>query len=412
MMRRTVILIVAIAAVMALAWAAGFYRDHLRGVGPAVGEPPRDIAEVINTTGMPLTLPDGFSMTIFARDLGDPRAMIKDPSDTLLVSIPAQGRVAALPDRNGDGAADEVVPVIWALDRPHGLALRCMKTEGVPSGQCTLYVAETGRVAAYDYDQGNMKAANKRTIMELPSDGGHFTRSLLLLPPPNDHKLLVAVGSSCNVCEEGDLRRAKILIVDLNGAAGETFASGLRNAVFMAVAPQTGKVWATEMGRDLLGDDTPPDEINIIEQGRHYGWPICYGRNIQDTAFHPNDHAHTRAHCALPFEVPSHIDIPAHSAPLGLAFVPSEGWPEAWRGDLLVAFHGSWNRSVPTGYKIVRYDLDEQGNVLGVSDVISGWLTAQGALGRPVDILVEPHGIMYISDDKAGVVYRVTYTLP
>ncbi|MDZ4296220.1 MAG: hypothetical protein U1A16_02515, partial [Patescibacteria group bacterium] len=113
-MRRTIILIVAIVAVMGLAWAGGFYWDHLRGVGPAVREPPRDIAEVINTTGMPLTLPDGFSMTIFARDLGAPRAMIKDPSDTLLVSIPAQGRVAALPDRNGDGAADELVPVIWA----------------------------------------------------------------------------------------------------------------------------------------------------------------------------------------------------------------------------------------------------------------------------------------------------------
>jgi len=149
------------------------------------------------------------------------------------------------------------------------------------------------------------------------------------------------------------------------------------------------------MGRDLLGDDMPPDEINIIEEGKNYGWPVCYGKNIHDTDFDHN--TYVRNPCMEPFETPSHIDIPAHSAPLGLAF---------YKNDLLVAYHGSWNRSVPTGYKIVKMNLDANGNYLGQEDFISGWLQEGNALGRPVDILAD-RGRIFISDDKAGVIYLV-----
>jgi len=172
----------------------------------------------------------------------------------------------------------------------------------------------------------------------------------------------------------------------------------------MTVHPKTGKVWATEMGRDLLGDDLPPDEINIIEQGRDYGWPFCFGRNVHDTNFDPS---HKRR-CSEPESFPSHINVPAHSAPLGLAFFPEGVWPEEFRNDLLVAYHGSWNRSVPTGYKIVRYRLDSEGRNLGAEDFITGWLTKEGALGRPADIMALPEGrTIFISDDKAGVIYRL-----
>ena len=194
-------------------------------------------------------------------------------------------------------------------------------------------------------------------------------------------------------------------MVSADGGVLRTFASGLRNPVFMTIHPETKKVWATEMGRDMLGDDLPPDEINIIAKGRNYGWPFCYGKNVHDDDFDPA----MKKSCREPETYPSHIDIPAHSAPLGLSFFPEDGWPAGFRNNLLVAYHGSWNRSVPTGYKIVRYRLDGSGNLLGVDDFVSGWLTKDGtALGRPVDIMVRPGGTIFVSDDKAGVIYRIT----
>ena len=228
---------------------------------------------------------------------------------------------------------------------------------------------------------------------------------------------MISVGSSCNVCFESDSRRAKILKYDTATGKTTDFAKGIRNAVFLAIHPVTGKIWATEMGRDLLGDDIPPDEINIISSPStssgqnsvpNFGWPICYGKNIHDAVFDKN--IYIRNPCMEPFEIGSHIDLQAHSAPLGLAFFPEEGWPEEYWRNLLVAYHGSWNRTVPTGYKIVRFKLDAQGKVLsGPEDFMTGWLTTEGALGRPVDILIEPGGKIYISDDKAGVVYLVKY---
>lgn len=191
-------------------------------------------------------------------------------------------------------------------------------------------------------------------------------------------------------------------------ATGESnvIARGLRNSVFFTWHPVTQKLWATEMGRDNLGDNTPPDEINIIEEGKTYGWPNCYGKNIHDSEF--DKKVYVRNPCMEPFETPSTIDIPAHSAPLGLAFIPSNSdWPKEYWGNLLVAYHGSWNRSTPTGYKVVRHKFNEKGDYQGVEDFITGWLTPKGALGRPVDILVRPDGTLYLSDDKAGVIYKI-----
>jgi glucose/arabinose dehydrogenase len=203
---------------------------------------------------------------------------------------------------------------------------------------------------------------------------------------------------------ETDKRYASILVADADGGHLKTFAEGLRNSVFLTSHPVTRHIWATEMGRDYLGDELPPDEINIILEGQNYGWPYCYGKRVHDDKFDPE--GLKRDFCKD--TVPSFIDIPAHSAPLGLAFFPEE-WPKEYRYHLLVAYHGSWNRSTPTGYKVVRYKLDEGGNVLGEEDFITGWLTPHGALGRPVDILIKDDGVIFISDDKAGVIYRVVY---
>ena len=183
-------------------------------------------------------------------------------------------------------------------------------------------------------------------------------------------------------------------------------------------------MWVTEMGRDLLGDDLPPDEINVIpieasvnsglsvadqNPTLNYGWPNCYGKNIHDTNFDKN--TYIRNPCMEPFEIPSKVDLQAHSAPLGLAFVSENSvWPKEYRDNLIVAFHGSWNRTKPTGYKLVRIKLDKNGNYLGTEDFITGWITPDGALGRPVDVKFGPDGALYVSDDKAGVVYKIKYS--
>jgi len=402
-MKKALLTLLLLCCAALLVWGAAFFWRNLRGAGPALKSSSVDIVRLVekldtDAQDIRLRLQPGFSLSIFAQGLVDPRVMILDPADTLLVSVPSKGRVVALPDHDKDGRADRVVTVVDGLDRPHGLAFRC-------APDCRLYIAEEGQVNAYSYNPKTLKAVKQRKVADLPAGGGHVTRTLLFLPRPYNDQLLISVGSSCNVCIEQEWRRAKVLAVSAGGGKLRAFASGLRNSVFMTIHPETNKVWATEMGRDYLGDNLPPDEINILAEGRNYGWPFCYGKNVHDNDFDPA----MKKLCREPETYPSHIDIPAHSAPLGLAFIPDDGWPAGFRSNLLVAYHGSWNRSVPTGYKIVRYRLDGSGYFLRVDDFVTGWLTKEGtALGRPVDIIVRPGGTVLVSDDKAGVIYRIT----
>ena len=218
---------------------------------------------------------------------------------------------------------------------------------------------------------------------------------------------LLSIGSTCDVCIENDERHAAIFSMNTDGTDFKKVASGLRNSVFFDWSYVDGRMWATEMGRDNLGDNLPPDEINIIESGKNYGWPFCYGKNILDTKFNSSE-------ISCSEKAPSHVDLQAHSAPLGLAFVPEEGWPEDYWYDLIVALHGSWNRSEPTGYKLVRIKLDAKGNYEGQEDFVTGWLkpVQAQASGRPVDVRIFPGGTMYVSDDKAGAIYKINYNNP
>ena len=175
----------------------------------------------------------------------------------------------------------------------------------------------------------------------------------------------------------------------------DIYARGIRNAVGFVFHPETDEMYATENSRDYLGDDLPPDEINIAESNKHYGWPYCYGKNTPDPEF-DDGNCNSRA--------PSFVDLQAHSAPLGLAFNFGNNFPEEYKGNLFVAYHGSWNRKVPTGYKVVRVDKARQ-----VHDFATGWLTDNKVSGRPVDIIFGKDGVMYISDDNAGLVYRIWY---
>lgn len=364
--------------------------------------PPENIEET-----PPFTLPPGFKVSLFAKIPGA-RVMAhagEAMGGGLLVSATGEGKIF-LAKNTG-----EALVLAENLKNPHGIAERCD-----PPGQCTLYIAEEDAVSSFLYDSGLQKLVKKERLVELPSGDGHFTRTIIFLPYPDENTLLISVGSSCDVCREKDNRRAKILAYNIKTKEVREFAQGLRNSVFLALHPVSGLVFATEMGRDWLGDNLPPDEINIIRQeknsAKNYGWPICYGKNIHDAEFDKN--AYIRNPCTEPFEIPSHIDIPAHSAPLGLAFIPEEGWPSEWWYDLLVAYHGSWNRSTPSGYKIVRFPLDENGNPAGEAiDFMTGFIpdtatSRDGALGRPVDILIEPGGTIYVSDDKAGAIYKIT----
>src|SRR3990167_1321900 len=391
-MKKILGLILLIVSIVVLIKAGSFVRKNYSGAIPAFTKSKIDITKVINTTEMPLILPNGFSITIFAKNIPNARVLIKDQESNILVSSPKEGKVFTLPDKNNDGAADENVEVISNLNEPHGLAFH-------PQNKNKLYIAENNQVAIYDYDLQTMKASNKKKIIDLPLGGGHSTRTIIFTP---DGKLLTSIGSTCNVCNEEDNRRAKIMISNDDGSDFRPYASGLRNSVFMTINPKTREVFVTEMGRDALGDDIPPDEINIIKDGKNYGWPFCYGKQIQDTNFSNTNES--KQFCQQ--STPTTIDLQAHSAPLGLTFLTSKKWPSEYQNNLFVAYHGSWNRSVPTGYKIVRHKFDNKGNYLGAEDFITGWLKDRDVSGRPTGIL-QKDDALFIADDKAEVVYRV-----
>lgn len=269
----------------------------------------------------PLIVPDGFVATIFSRDVKGARVMIRDPNGVMLVSETlrgTEGKVVALPDADNNNEADRTVTVLEGLSQPHGLYLRC-----IANAACTLYVAETDALKTYAYNPETLTATYEKTIANFPSGRGHYTRTLL--PSLDNTKLFISIGSSCNVCHEVDSMRATVQELDLETNVMTTYATGLRNTIFMAFDPVTKQLWGTDNGRDLLGDDTPPDDINIIQQGKDYGWPLCYGNNIHDTDF--DSKQYVRDPCAD--ATPPHIALQAHSAALGIAFIEGDAWQDS-----------------------------------------------------------------------------------
>ncbi len=343
-----------------------------------------------------LKLPEGFHIAVFASDIDGARMMTFTPSGVLLVSESGEGKVVALPDSKHTGKAERVVTVLSGLNEPHGIAI----FEG------KLYVAENDKVRRYDWDESNLRATNPKVLTDLPTGGGHSTRSLLF----HGGKMYISSGSSCNVCIEKDPRRATVMEFNPDGTGQRIFAKGLRNSVGLAVNPKTDTVWVTVNGRDWLGDDLPPETIYDLGKGDvDAGWPYCYGDRIPDPEFtKPGDNR-----CQSVIE--PKVQMQAHSAPLGLAFNVRTMFPPEYQNNIFVAFHGSWNRSVPTGYKVVRVKLDDKGQpVGGAQDFITGWLASGEAkkgrwMGRPVGIAFGSDGSMYLSDDAGGVIYRITY---
>lgn len=386
-----------IAGIVVLVGGAAVYVFTLDGLKPILRKPPANIVDVIGngdrgvtTTDSGLTLPEGMRIEVFAQNLGKARVMAFDGYGNMWVSQPDAGTVTQLEVKDGKVVRQNAV--LRNLNKPHGLAIDS-------ANGSVLYIAEEDKITkALLYAE-----TSREKIVDLPKGGRHTTRTLGFSP---EGELFVSIGSACDVCYEENPKHGSIQTVDLERKELVPFAGGLRNAVFFTWNPRDGKMWATEMGRDRLGDNLPPDEINIVELFGDYGWPICYGNNVHDNEFDKNQYIQDPCRDKKPV----HIELQAHVAPLGLAFIP-DSWPEDLRGDLLVAEHGSWNRSVPVGYKIVRHKLDAEGKYEGAEDFISGWLTGDNrALGRPVDVVFGPDNALYISDDKAGVIYRVTVT--
>ena len=337
-----------------------------------------------------ISLPRGFGISVFFQGLSDPRMMALGPDGALYVAERGAGRIVRLPDRDGDGVTDEVEVVARGLRAPSSIAFY---VDG------SLYVGETTRILRLsDPDGDGVFQEQEVVIGGLPS-GGHSTRTVLF--SPDGEYLYVSIGSSCNVCVESDERRAAIMRYNPDGSDGEVYARGLRNAVGITFRPGTSDLWATNNGRDRLGDDLPPETIYKVNEGEDAGWPRCHaGRIVDPDLGEPGDCEGV----AAPL-----VEMQAHSAPLGLTFYTGEQFPEEYHDDLFVAFHGSWNRSVPTGYKVVRIPM-EDGEPAPVQDFAAGWLREDGSRwGRPVDVLAGPDGSLFISDDEGGAIYRVFY---
>lgn len=333
---------------------------------------------------------DDLRVEIFAKVPGA-RHMAFDDQGHLFVTQMRGGKVVILPDENKDGKADKMVVILKNRDAPHGLAFTQIGADTY------LYVAEQSQVIRLKRIAKPWAFGPPEVIIpDLPT-GGHFTRTIKI----KNNKLYLSVGSSCNVCLEDNPLRAAVFHFNLDGSGLVVFAEGLRNTVGMEFSPYSGELWGVNNGRDMLGDDHPREELNIIRMGEHYGWPYCYEDRVWDKDFG------RKFDCSVS-TVPARM-FTAHMAPLGLEFYAKGNLPARLNHSLFIAFHGSRNRSDPAGYKVVRVKLDAKGKMVSDEDFITGWLTASGGKqGRPVDLELSPSGDLFLSDDYRGVVYRIT----
>src|SRR6266487_61413 len=343
-----------------------------------------------STSSIPgLHLPAGFQISVYAKGLTQPRFMTIGPHNVLLVANRGKGSIVALTPGSSKAQAAQEKVVVSGLNDPTSVVLH----DGY------LYIGEADAIARVQLSN-SLQAGPIKHILALPAGGQHNTRTVLIGP---DNRMYVSIGSTCNVCIEQDPHRAAVWVYNLDGSGGKLFSKGLRNAVGMVVNPWNQQIWADVNGRDLMGDNVPPETLyKLIDQG-NYGWPSCHAGTIHDPQF--GQAADACQGVQQPLE-----KMQAHSAPLGLDFPPlrSTQFPASYRDSLYMAFHGSWNRTVPTGYKVVRIPL-KNGQVAGpAEDFITGWLGSNGNVsGRPVDITFAPDGTLFVSDDRNGTIYHI-----
>lgn len=350
---------------------------------PSAAEPPLDS----------IRLPEGFRIDVYASGVPDARSMARSPSGVVYVGSRRAGKVHAVVDKDGDHRAERVVTIASGLNSPNGVAFR----EG------SLYVAEVSRVLRFDGIDERLDDPPKPVVVTdgYPSDRHHGWKYIAFGP---DGWLYVPVGAPCNICRSEDPIYASITRIRPDGSGREIYAEGVRNTVGFTWHPRTGELWFTDNGRDMLGNDVPPDELDRApEKGLHFGYPYCHGGDIPDPEFG------SPGICEK--YVPPVQKLGPHVAALGLEFYTGEMFPAEYRGQLFIAEHGSWNRDDPIGYRVTLVRLDGD-RATSYEPFASGWLPGNdedAAWGRPVDLELLPDGSMLVSDDQAGAIYRITY---
>lgn len=341
-----------------------------------------------------IRLPPGFHIAVFAEGLTGARAMSEGEDGAVYVGSARAGTVYAVRDTNGDGRADQVRTVASGLNGPNGVAV--LKGD--------LYVAEISRILRYRDIAAHHESLSKPEIVYAgyPGETHHGWKYLRVGP---DGKLYVPVGAPCNICLSENEIFATLTRLDPQGGPPEIYARGIRNTVGFDWNPATGELFFTDNGRDMLGDDLPPEELNLAPSpGLHFGYPYCHAGSITDPIYG------ARRPCS-DFQGPAWT-FPAHVAPLGIHFYRGTQFPEPYRHQLFVAQHGSWNRSKPQGYRVAVVKFRD-GQPVADEVFAEGWLRPTGeVLGRPVDVLETRDGSLLVSDDQRGVIYRINYASP
>ncbi len=337
-----------------------------------------------------IKLPPGFSIEIYAEGVENARQMALGDAGTLFVGSRKAGKLWALTDADGDQRAETVRLIDKNLDMPSGVEFR----DGA------LYVGAVDRILRYDNIEAQLDQVPDPVVVTdaLPDKAHHGWKYLRF---GADGKLYIPVGVPCNICDEkgfGEIRR-----MNPDGSDMEVYATGVRNSVGLTFHPENGQLWFTDNGRDMLGDDLPADELNYAPRaGMHFGFPYCHQGDLLDEAFGKG------RDCAD--YTPPVAKLDPHGASLGLAFYTGEMFPAEYKNRLFISQHGSWNRTEKVGYQILVLDVQPDGKVLDKKVFAAGWLQGQEVWGRPNDVLVMPDGALLVSDDLAGVIYRISYT--
>ncbi|HAX77857.1 MAG TPA: oxidoreductase [Cyanobacteria bacterium UBA11372] len=344
-----------------------------------------------------LRLPPGFQISVFARDLGNPRNIAIAPNGTVYVTRREQSDVLALRDTNGDGRADERRTVSSGHKQVNGITIN----------QNRLYFVTDTKLHAMDLRPDGTEGNLQTLINDIPDAGQHPNRTLAFGP---DGMLYISVGSTCNACDEPNDEHATLLRAQPDGSQRTIYAQGLRNTIGFAWHPQTGELWGMDHGSDWRGNDQPPEELNRIQPGANYGWPFCWGDRRPDVYLSANPDGMTKEEYCAKTQAPV-MTYTAHSAPLAFVFYTANQFPSEYRGDAFVTMRGSWNRNPPSGYKLVRVRF-QNGQPVAFEDFITGFLMNGGAeqFGRPVGLAIAPDGSLLFTDDTNGVIYRVSYT--
>lgn len=340
-----------------------------------------------------LQLPAGFTISVFAENVKNARALCYSPKGTLFVGSINEGNVYALRDTDGNGVADQRFVIAKGLHMPNGVAFR----------NGSLYVAEVSRIWRYDQIEANLANPPKPVLVydQYPTDDHHGWKYIAFGP---DGKLYVPVGAPCNICEPEKPVYASLTRLNPDGTGMEIVQKGIRNTVGFTWHPVTKELWFTDNGRDMMGDDMPSCELNRAPQdGMHFGYPYCHQGDTPDPKFGKN-------RTCSEFTPPV-AKMGAHVAPLGIEFCTASNWPADLKHCALVALHGSWNRSKKSGYQVSLVRLDAKGNAQSVEPFVKGWLEADESVwGRPVDLEWLPDGSLLVSDDYADAIYRIAYT--